>query len=134
MPFAQDLVVLVALLSLVFYLVTIVRVGQARGKHAIKAPAVTGHPDFERAYRIQANTLEQLPVYLAALFLFSIYVDARIAAGLGAVWIIGRVMYLAGYTKAAEQRAMGFLISGLATLALLLGSLGGVIWRLASTG
>jgi glutathione S-transferase len=132
MPFAQDLVALVALVSLVFYLVTIVRVGQARAKHGIKAPAVTGHPDFERAYRIQANTLEQLPPYLAALFLFSLYVDALIAAGLGAVWIIGRVIYLAGYTKAAEQRAMGFLISGLATLALLLGSLGGVIWHLAS--
>lgn len=127
MPWAHDLVVLVALLSLLLVLYMSIRVGQGRYKYDIKAPATTGNPDFERLYRVHYNTLEQLPVYLVSLWVFSTYVMALAAAILGAVWIVGRVIFMVGYAQAAEKRSLGYAISGIATIILFLGALFGVV-------
>jgi uncharacterized membrane protein YecN with MAPEG domain len=108
------------------------RVGRARGKFGVAAPATSGHPDFERAFRIQMNTLEWLPLFLTSLWLFSLYWNDPIAAGLGVVWIIGRILYLSGYTKAPEARETGFMIQALAAGVLLFGALGRIIWLLAT--
>jgi glutathione S-transferase len=89
-----------------------------------------GHPDFERAFRIQMNTLEWMPIFLPALWLFAINIGDAIAAGLGAVWIIGRVVYFVGYSKAAAKRGPGFAIQALAAMALWAGTLGAVVLRL----
>jgi uncharacterized membrane protein YecN with MAPEG domain len=118
------LVAIVTALSLLVYVWIGFRVGQARGKHKIDAPAITGHPDFERVVRVQANTLEWLPIYLPSLWLFAIYWQAdQIAAALGVVWIAGRILYTLGYSKAASSRSTGFLIQALATAVLLFGFL-----------
>jgi glutathione S-transferase len=117
-------------LALLFYFFTIMKVGKARQTFGIKAPAITGHPEFERMFRVQTNTLEWMPMFLPSLWLFAVYVSDPIAAGLGLVWIIGRILYLTGYSQAAEKRGLGFAIQALATFALLLGALGMVIWRL----
>ncbi len=117
-------------LALLFYFFTIMKVGKARMTYGIKAPAVTGHPEFERMFRVQTNTLEWMPMFLPSLWLFAVYVSDPVAAGLGLVWIIGRILYLTGYSQAAEKRGPGFAIQALATFALLLGALGMVIWRL----
>jgi glutathione S-transferase len=130
MSTAQSLVALVALLAAALYTYTSVLVGQARVKYNVPAPAITGHPDFERTYRVQMNTLETLPVFLLCLFLFSFYVNEWVAALLGAVWIVGRFIYMQAYIKAAEGRSMGFTIQGVAVIVLLLGSLLGVLWQL----
>ena len=127
MPWAHDLVTLVALLSLLLYFYMGVRVGQARYKTGVKAPATAGHPDFERVYRVHYNTLEQLPIYLVSLYVFSTYVQPLAAAGLGLVWIAGRVLFMLGYTKAAEKRSVGFAISAVAMLLLFVGAIGGVV-------
>ena len=94
-------------------------VGRARGKYGIHAPATTGHPDFERAFRAQMNTLEQLAGFLPVLWLATLLFDPRWAAIAGYVWVVARVWYVLGYVRDAKARGPGFLIASLAFLALL---------------
>ena len=124
------LVGIVTLVSLLLYFYMGLRVGQGRAKYGVEAPAIHGHPDFERLFRVQANTLEWLPIYLVSLWLFALYWDSRVAAGLGVVWIIGRALYMTGYSRAAGARSTGFLIQMVATTILLFGALGRLIWLL----
>jgi glutathione S-transferase len=132
--FGSHLVALVAILSLALYFYMGIRVGQARIKFNVPAPAMTGQPEFERTARVQTNTLEGLVIYLPALFLFSSHVHDYIAAALGAMWIVGRYVYMEGYIDAPEKRSAGFGIQALATLILLLGALVGVLWNMAGIG
>jgi glutathione S-transferase len=126
-------VALVTLLALLVYVWTFMRVGSARQRLGVEAPAVTGHPEFERHFRIQANTLEGLIVFLPSLWLFAAYLNEMIAAGLGLVWVIGRIMYTLAYAQDPKTRSTGFGIQALATVALLLGALGAVVWALAKS-
>jgi glutathione S-transferase len=121
---------LVTCLALAFYFATSIQVAKARARFGIKAPAITGNPDFERVFRVQMNTLEWLPIFLPSLWLFAVYVSDPFAAGLGVVWIIGRFLYMTGYMEAAAKRSRGFSIQSAATIILWLGSLGAIIWRL----
>jgi len=123
----MELVYLTILLALVEYTVFIALVGRARAKYGIKAPAMTGHPDFERANRVHMNTLESLATFIPTVLLFGLYLDARWAAGLGLLFVIGRAVYAVGYLQAADKRGLGAGISGLTNIALLLGALFGVI-------
>jgi glutathione S-transferase len=127
-------IVLVTVAALLLYFYMGLQVGAARQKYGVKAPAITGSPDFERVFRVQMNTLEWLPIFLPALWICAAYWDARIVAGLGVVWIIGRVMYMQGYTKAADQRSMGFMVQGITTLVLLIGCIVGAIMSLVANG
>jgi glutathione S-transferase len=121
---------LVTCLALLAYFLISFQVGKARQTYGIKAPAVSGNPDFERIYRVQMNTLEWMPIFLPALWLFAIYVGDAIAAALGVVWIVGRVLYLIGYAKAANKRGLGFAIQGGAAAILWLGATAAILWRL----
>jgi glutathione S-transferase len=123
---------LVTIAALLVYLYMGLRVGRARGKYNIVAPAISGHPDFERDFRIHANTLEWLPLFLVSLWLFSLYWNDVAAALVGLVWIAGRILYLTGYSKAAAARGQGFGIQALATGVLLFGALGRVVWSLVT--
>jgi len=91
---------------------------------------MTGDPDFERVLRVQQNTLEQLIFFLPALWLFSFYVSPLWGAGIGAIWVVGRIVYAWGYYQAAEKRAIGFGINSLSGAVLLLGSLVGIVLSL----
>jgi len=128
------LVAIVTLLSVLIYVTMGVRVGAARVKSGIAAPAMTGDPVLERTIRAHYNTLEWLPVYLAGLWLFAIYWNDLVAAGLGVVWIIGRILYVRGYVAAAEKRELGFGIQTLATAVLVLGALGRLVYLLIKFG
>ena len=125
---AHTLVAIVSLVALLLYIVMGFRVGQSRAKFGVQAPAIHGHEDFERVFRVQANTLEWLPIFLTSLWLFALYWDDRVAAGLGLVWIIGRFMYMTGYSKAAGARSTGFLTQLAATAVLLFGALGRILY------
>jgi uncharacterized membrane protein YecN with MAPEG domain len=125
---AHLIVAIVTLLALLLYFFMGLQVGRGRGRFGVAAPAISGHPDFERLFRVQANTLEWLPLFLVSLWLFAIYWSDMVAAGLGAVWIVGRILYMTGYAKAADARSMGFAVQALATGVLLFGALGRVIW------
>ncbi|MEG4107135.1 MAPEG family protein [Microcoleus sp. S13_C5] len=121
---------LITVSALILYFVVTINVGRARFKYKISPPQVTGNPDFERVLRVQQNTLEQMIIFLPSLWLFSQFISPIWGAGIGVVWIIGRILFAWGYYQAAEKRAAGFGISTLATLALLGGSLTGIIMSL----
>lgn len=124
---------IVTLLAVMFYFYTTLQVARARGIYDVKAPAVTGHPDFERVFRVQANTLEWMPIFLPSLWLFAYYLSDTFAALLGAVWIIGRIMYLVGYSQAAGKRGAGFAVQMVAAAGLWGGSVYGVVHRMLGT-
>jgi glutathione S-transferase len=121
---------IITCLAILLYFFTTILVSKAREKFGIKAPATTGNPDFERVFRVQMNTLEWLPIFLPSLWLFAIYISDEGAAVLGLIWILGRILYMTGYSQAAQKRGMGFAIQGLAGAVLWLGALGAPIWRL----
>ena len=123
-------VALVTVLSLLVYLATLLMVGRARGKYEVEAPAMTGPAAFERAVRVQANTLEGMVLYLPALWLCAVYLSPRAAAALGMIWVVGRILYAQGYSQDAKKRSTGFLVQGLATVLLVLGALVGVLMAL----
>jgi len=121
---------LVTCLAILFYFFTSTRVARARASFDVKAPAITGNPDFERVFRVQMNTLEWMPIFLPSLWLFAIYISDPVAAALGIVWIAGRVLYMTGYSQAANKRGTGFGIQALAAGILLSGALGMIVWRI----
>jgi glutathione S-transferase len=121
---------LVTCLAIAFYLFTSIKAGKARATFDVKAPAISGNPDFERVFRVQMNTLEWMPIFLPSLWLFAIYISDAIAAALGVVWVIGRILYMIGYSEAAAKRGRGFAIQGGAAMLLWLGALGAIAWRL----
>ena len=120
----------VTCLAILFYFFTSVQVSRARAAFGIKVPAISGNPDFERVFRVQMNTLEWMPIFLPSLWLFALYINDALAAALGLVWIAGRVLYMTGYSQAADKRGLGFGIQATATILLWLGALGAIIWHL----
>jgi len=121
---------LVTCLAIAFYFYTSILVSQARAKFGVKLPAISGNADFERVFRVQMNTLEWMPIFLPSLWLFAIYISDGIAAALGAVWIIGRVLYVIGYSQAVAKRGRGFAVQFMAAAALWAGALGTIVWRI----
>ncbi len=118
---------LVTALVLILYFTVSSVVAAARGRYKVPAPATTGDANFERIYRVQQNTLEQLVLFLPSLWLFALFLSDRIGAAIGLVWLIGRILYAAGYYRDAERRGPGFIIAMTAAALLLLGGLGGVL-------
>jgi len=127
-------VAIVSLLALLTYFWMALMVGRARGKSGISAPAMTGDPVLERTIRAHYNTLEWLPLFLVPLWLFAIYWSDLIAAIVGLVWIVGRIVYALGYVADPKKREVGFLIQAVAVAVLLFGSLGRLVYVLAITG
>jgi glutathione S-transferase len=115
------------LLAILFYFSTGYGVMLARQKFGVPAPAMSGHPDFDRAFRVQMNTLEWMPIFLPLLWLFAFYVSDVGAAVLGLVWIAGRILYMVGYREAANKRGPGFSLQGAACVVLLVGAAIGII-------
>jgi glutathione S-transferase len=124
------LTALITCLAVAVYFSTTILVSRARSAYGIKAPATSGNPDFERVFRVQMNTLEAMPIFLPVLWLFAIYVGDPFAAAMGLVWILGRILYIVSYTKAADKRGPGFGVQAFATVALWLGATGAIVGRL----
>jgi len=126
----MEYVACVVALALLQYTLFGFWVGMARGKFGVNAPAVTGHPEFERRYRVQQNTLEQLVVLVPGIFLFAAYVHDLTAAGLGLVYILGRFIYSKSYVSDPKTRGLGFMLSFLPAQILVLGGLVGAVIKL----
>jgi glutathione S-transferase len=115
------------LLALLLYLVLTTVVGQARGKYGVKAPAITGNENFERAHRVQMNAVEQMVFFLPALWLCALLLSDKGAAVGGLIWVIGRGIYAVAYLDNPAKRGPGMIISMLAQTGLFLGAVYGVV-------
>lgn len=118
---------LIILFALLQFLLFGVRVGINRGKYGIKAPATTGNDIWERMYRVQMNTMEQLVVFIPAVIAFSVYVSNRWVLLPGVLFLVGRQLYSYEYVKDPDSRVPGMAISLLCNAALVLGALIGLL-------
>ena len=123
----MELVGAVTLLALLQFVVMGIMVGRARGLYGVKAPATTGHEQFERWFRVHYNTLEKLIVFLPSLWLFGYYVGQYYAAGLGGIYLVGRLLYALTYIRDPATRGLGTLLSDLPMVIMLLGGLIAII-------
>ena len=119
----MELPVIITALALLQFTWFAMQVGSMRAKHGVKAPAMTGPPEFERMMRVQQNTMEQLVVFLPALWMHAYLVDPRWAAGFGAVFIIARFVYRAAYLKDPAGRSLGFSTGFIVSAVLLVWTL-----------
>jgi uncharacterized MAPEG superfamily protein len=122
-----ELVAILTLIQLVFFGIM---TGGARSKANLKAPATTGDEHFERMYRVQMNTVELIVILLPALLVAGKYWPPLLIAGLGVIYIIGRFIYWRAYINDPAKRSLGFSLSMLPILALVILALIGVIMAL----
>lgn len=124
----MEAVAIVTIIALAQYVFFAIQVGAMRAKHGVNAPAVSGHPEFERMFRIQQNTMEQLVAFIPALWIFAWLVNPLWGAGFGVVFIIGRFIYWSSYRKDPASRGAGFTITFLPTVVMLVWSLIDAVW------
>lgn len=119
----MEATVIVTILALMQFTLFGIQVGAMRARHEVKAPAVTGNDEFERMNRVHLNTLEQLVVFLPALWMFAQFVNPLWGALMGLVFIIGRFIYRAEYLKDPSSRSPGFTLSFLPSAVMLIWTL-----------
>ncbi len=118
---------IIAMLALIQYLYFGAEVGRARGRTGVAAPAVSGDPAFERVYRAHQNTLEQLVIFLPALFATAWFVHELLAVAAGLAFLVGRALYFRTYVADAEKRGPGMLVTAAANVTLIFGGLIGAL-------
>ena len=118
---------LVSLLSFLLMFGTAMHVGRSRMQYQVKAPATTGHEMFERAYRIQVNTIENFLMMFPSLWIYAVFTDDLGAGVIGVIWLVGRVMYAVAYQNDPAKRGTGFMVGMFAIASLWLGGLYGVV-------
>ena len=116
----------ITLLTVALLFAVTFNVVRARGKYRIQAPATTGHEMFERAYRIQLNTIENVLMFLPALWLYAMFIGDKGAGDSGMIWLVGRIWYAFAYQTNPAKRGYGFLISLLVIAGLWLGAAYGI--------
>ena len=121
---------LVLLAALGQYLYFTMRVGAGRPKYGVDAPKTSGDEAWERLFRVQQNTLEQLIVFIPALLLFGFYVSGSWVVVPGALYLIGRQLYAYEYVKNPKGRGPGMGLTLLASVILLAGAAVGVVVKL----
>jgi glutathione S-transferase len=125
----MEYVTLIAMLALVQYLFFGMMVGRARGMAGIQAPQVTGDPEFERVFRAHYNTLEQLVVFVPALFAGGYYGSELAAVAAGVVYLVGRTLYFRAYVRDPGARGPGMLLTFAANAVLVVMALVGALVR-----
>jgi len=118
---------LVTLAALTLCFVTAAIVGRARGRYGVAAPATAGHEMFERAFRVQMNTLESAVIFFPALWLCALFFGPLTASALGALWLLGRIWYAAAYLREPKTRGGGFALAFAAWGGLMVASTWGVL-------
>ena len=119
----MELLAIITVLILIQTLFFGFEVGKARGKYKIKAPAVSGDEMFDRHYRIHQNTIEQIVIFIPSLWLFGYFVHMNIGAGLGLLFLIGRLIFRSAYLKDPASREIGFIMGFLPIAICLLATL-----------
>jgi len=128
------LVNVIVALALVQFFAFGAAVGMARERYHVAAPATTGNEMFERYFRVQMNTLELLILFIPAIWIFGFYLSADAAAGLGAVYLIGRIIYFMAYVRNPKNRSLGYGLSAGPVVVLVIGALIGAAIGLYHNG
>ena len=123
----MEYVSLIVLLALLQYVWFTMRVGISRGKYKVDAPSCEGDENWERLFRVQQNTMEQLIVFIPASYAFAYYMSSKWVLLAGGLYIIGRFLYSAEYLKDPKTRTPGMAMTLLANVILLAGALFGLI-------
>jgi uncharacterized MAPEG superfamily protein len=118
---------IVILLALVEFFYFSLLVGRARGRYNVPAPATAGNEMFERYFRVHMNTLELLVLFIPSILLFGQYFSPYVAAALGVVFLIGRLVYLSAYVKEPKKREVGFGLSMVPIMILVIGAIIGAV-------
>jgi glutathione S-transferase len=118
---------IVILLALVEFFYFSLLVGRARGRYNVPAPATTGNEIFERYFRVHMNTLELLAMFIPSILLFGLYFSPYVAAALGVIYLIGRLVYLSAYAKDPKKRTLGFGLSMVPIMILVIGAIIGAV-------
>jgi len=126
------LVDLVTSLALIEFLVFGAMVSRARATYGVKAPAITGNEQFERHFRVQQNTLELRIVFLPALWMSAHYFNPAWMAAICMVYVIGRAVYCFGYLRDPRSRSLGYAISSIPTIVLIVLGLWGALRALVA--
>jgi len=121
---AMAIVTALALIQMVFFAI---QVGKAREKHGVSAPKMSGHEEFEREFRVHQNTLEQIVVFLPAMWMFGYFVHPYWGAGVGLVYLLSRFLYRHKYVSDPGSRGSAFIMGFAAIAVLLLGSIVGAV-------
>lgn len=116
----MEAVIIITVLVLLQYTYFGIQVGGIRQKTGTEAPEQSGPPEFMRMNRVHLNTLEQLPVFLPALWMYGYYVNPLWAAGIGVVFLIGRFIYSGAYQKDPATRSVGFMMTVMPSAVMLL--------------
>lgn len=118
---------IIAILAVFQFFVFSFLVGRAREKYGVKAPAISGNADFERVFRVQMNTLEQLVCFLPALYIAAMYWSPIFISLLGVVYLVGRLVFRHAYITDPSKRTVGFLLSAVPILILMVAALIGAL-------
>ncbi|XP_039240222.1 leukotriene C4 synthase [Pipra filicauda] len=92
----------------------------ARRKYKISPPETTGHPEFERIFRAQANCSEYFPIFISLLWIAGIFFHQGVTVACGLLYLYTRLKYFQGYAVAAQGR-LGPMYASALLLWLLLG-------------
>jgi len=123
----MEYTLIIILIALLQFIVFTAKAGFTRNKYSVGAPKTTGHEDWERIYRVQQNTMEQLVIFIPAMYTFTLYVSDRWVILPGVLFVIGRQVYSYLYEKDPATRGPGVALSFFSNIALVVGSLIGII-------
>jgi glutathione S-transferase len=123
----MDHATLIVLLALLQYVWFTARVGATRGKYNVNAPACEGDETWNRLFRIQQNTMEQLIIFVPATYAFALYLSELWVLLPGLAFIVARFLYSSEYASDPKTRTPGMAITLLSNVVLVLGALFGLM-------
>ena len=125
--FPLPLTAIATLVTMILYMWITLNVARARTRYGVVAPHVTGDETFQRIYRVQCNTVEQLALFLPMLWLTAVLTTDWYAAAVGGFWVLGRFLYAVGYYRNARSRRLGFNLNLLALVLLFCAAAGALV-------
>jgi uncharacterized MAPEG superfamily protein len=128
----MELVAIITILALLQFVYFGIQTGKMRAKHGVKAPDIIGDPEFMRMFRVHQNTMEQLVVFIPALWIFSHYFEPKWGAAIGVIYIASRFVYFLGYLKDPAARGKGFGLGFATLMVLAVGSVVGAVMKMVS--
>jgi glutathione S-transferase len=107
-----------------------INVGRARAQFGVPAPQSGGHPEFDKRYRVQVNTVEQSVLLIPGVLLGTPVLGDLFAGTLVAIWTVGRILFALAYYKDPAKRGPGFAMTFIPGLMLVIAAAKGAVTAL----